>query len=317
MKTRDEFDKVREMSRDIIFRSEDVLRINDEAIDLILKPKVLEFAEAKKGIGWLPAGSDLLVVDEMGLNLFLNVINFCYKDPESGHEYVYIDHKVDIVKRATGLLAAMARSGIHWNRLWEVRRITQKSWSKMIQLDRNNPMYLGDERGQRIVEFAGWLEDAGFDTVTAFLADNHFDAGEISLALMKSDLFSDKFMKRAQLAARMMSDVLERRSGGPFSGLEKLTVMADYRVPQVFYNLGVVFLSERLRNTLSANTPITSGSREELALRATAVYIGEKLAKEIRISEAKTDNLLWGLSQTMAKSGQMLTPHMIVATDAY
>jgi hypothetical protein len=64
-------------------------------------------------------------------------------------------------------------------------------------------------------------------------------------------------------------------------------------------------------------TPIPAGSREEKALRATAVYVGKIVADRLGISEAEADNVLWGLSQDMVRKGEMAIPHMIVATDAY
>jgi hypothetical protein len=52
-------------------------------------------------------------------------------------------------------------------------------------------------------------------------------------------------------------------------------------------------------------------------LRATAVVLGEEVAKRLSISESEADGILWGLSQAMAKMGEMIIPHMLVATDAY
>jgi hypothetical protein len=140
---------------------------------------------------------------------------------------------------------------------------------------------------------------------------------KIAQALIDSGYFKDEFLKRAQVALKMMGAVTAGHLGRGLNGINELTCMADYRIPQVFYNLGVVRLSSGLELLLIRQEPILSGSRAELALRATVIVIGLKLAGMMANCEAEVDTLLWEFSQQMDKSGQMKIPHMLVATDKY
>lgn len=310
---------VREMSRQILSQSTDLLTVDDAALESVLIPRIEQYLENQRAGGWTPAGAELPLEQELGLNLFLNVVNFCYKDPDTGKEYVYSSKTGRQIKRATGLLAALAESGVRWDDFFEVFSLGKDEWAQMIQLNEYNPMYLGTERGQRVSKVALHELSRGHETITDYLEDCDYNAVNIMGSLSENGYFKDDFLKRAQLAARMISDVLLRRTGTPLIGMDKLTVMADYRIPQVFYNLpGVVDIkSDDLLYNLVNGMPIEAGSRQELALRATAVSIGEKVSRRMGVIEADIDGYLWGLSQEMVKKDEMSIPHMIVATDAY
>ena len=308
---------VREKAARIIDSSHDLIQIDETAIETVLIPRIQKFLENQKAEGWAPAGGELPVEQELGVNLFLDVINFCYKDPYSGHEYAYTNPGQ--FKRATGLLQALVDSGVDWNDFSKVSAISAKQWTEIVQLSPNNPMYLGEERGERLVKMADYLLSQGIPTMTDLLDSIDYDAINLVEFLQDTGLFIDEFQKRSQLAARMVSNVLTRRQMTPLSGVENLTVMADYRIPQVFYNLpGVVTIkSDDLLYNLVYDVPLDPGSREEQALRATSVTIGKTVAEKMGVMEADVDGYLWGLSQEMVKRGEMSIQHMMVATDAY
>jgi hypothetical protein len=100
-------------------------------------------------------------------------------------------------------------------------------------------------------------------------------------------------------------------------GMRLLTCMADYSIPQLLYNLGAVKLNPNLRLQLEELNPIQPGSREELALRAAVVVVAEGLAKEMGVTEAELNTLLWEYSQELDQAGRLPIPHMLVATDKY
>ncbi|HOX95919.1 MAG TPA: queuosine salvage family protein [Candidatus Woesebacteria bacterium] len=309
---------IREMSEEILSKSQDILSIEKDDISTVLLPKIETYLSEKKASKWLPEGNLLTLEQECGMNLFLNVINFCYKDPSSGHEYVYVTDDGKLIKRATGLITALSRSGIDWDNFAEVQNLSPERWEGVTQISRENPMYLGDERLKRITEFASYLASLGYVNMDDFLGGCDFDTKKMVNIFVNSRYFKDDFLKRAQLACRMINDVWTRRGGFPLKDIETLTVMADYRIPQVFYNLGVVTINDfELMDKLMTGSPIDPNSREERALRATAVVIGKEVAEKLGITEADVDGILWGLSQDMVRKGEMEIPHMIVATDAY
>ena len=311
-------EEIRDMARMILARSRDLIEIDSDAIIEILVPRINQHLENQRTDNWIPAGSMLSLEQELGLNLFLNVINFCYKDPQTGREYTYIDKAGRSIKRATGLITALADSGVAWDNFAEILKLDEDRWNNMLQLSNGNILYLGHERRDRVVKMAKYALRQGPTTIIDYLESSKFNALNLVNNLSESGLFNDEFLKRAQLASRMISDVFQRRTGRPLFATENLTVMADYRIPQVFYNLGVVNLNDSsLMAKLMAEEPVESGSRYELSLRATAVSVGEVVAHNLGVIEASVDGYLWGLSQEMVKKGEMKIPHMLVATDAY
>lgn len=309
---------IRVESETILNNAKDLMGIDMTSIDEVLMPRIRQYLATRKEGSRIPEGHYLSLESEAGLNLFIDVINFCYKDPATGNEYRFTDKDGRIIKRATGLLAAMARSGVDWNDFERMSKISMNEWAQMIQLSDDNPMFLGEERREKIVGFAKFLLSQNYENMPKLLFDCDYDVLIILDLLNESGYFKDMFMKRSQLACRMINDVLVRRGGDPLSNIERLTVMSDYRIPQVLYNLGAVDLVDKsLVEKLVSGSPIEASSREEMALRATAVVVGKMVADKLGICEAEADGILWGLAQDMAKNEEMIVPHMVVATDAY
>ena len=179
---------VREKAARIIDSSHDLIQIDETAIETVLIPRIQKFLENQKAEGWAPAGGELPVEQELGVNLFLDVINFCYKDPYSGHEYAYTNPGQ--FKRATGLLQALVDSGVDWNDFSKVSAISAKQWTEIVQLSPNNPMYLGEERGERLVKMADYLLSQGIPTMTDLLDSIDYDAINLVEFLQEINYYS-------------------------------------------------------------------------------------------------------------------------------
>lgn len=308
-------DSVRELSKKILEESADLLKIDLNSVNQVLVPRLQRFM-LDSHPSTTREGNDLSLQESLGVTLFYNVINFCYKDPENGHEYEFRkDGKV--IKRSTGLFIAMMSADINWGDFLNVANLTPEKWAELTQIDENNTMFLGMDRGRRIKLFANKLVKDGFYSPGDFLEAMNFDTDNILPYLADSGFFTDDFLKRAQLNIRMLDDVFKQYKVAGIKNTNKLTAMADYRIPQVFYNLGAVIISPKLEMLLEGQYPIEPGSREEKALRATVPVIAEHVAKALNIEEGYADTLLWTLSQVMAKNNELPVPHMIVATDAY
>ncbi|KAF8895629.1 hypothetical protein BD779DRAFT_1500613 [Infundibulicybe gibba] len=63
--------------------------------------------------------------------------------------------------------------------------------------------------------------------------------------------------------------------------IHRLTMFADYRVPQILHHLRILEYPLSLVRMLHAGTPIASGSREELSLRAASIIAVERVREEI------------------------------------
>lgn len=307
-------ESIRENAKLILAQSSDILTLDYTAIREVLAPRLAAF---QKEPPYIPAPEKPMTLErELGVTLFMDVVNFCFMDPANGHEYAF-EKDGKVTKRSSGLFRAMKEADIDWNNLIEVAALSPEKWKSITQLSDTNTMYLGEERGLRIRGFAKLLLDQGFKDVDDFIESMGLPAEAMLSKLAESGYFSDEFLKRAQLTVRMLDDVYKARGLKGFEHTEILTAMADYRLPQVFYNFGAVKLSENLLNHLNSQNPIESDSREERALRATVIVVGEELSKIMGITEGDIDTLLWTLSQKMARANELPIPHMLVATDKY
>ena len=61
----------------------------------------------------------------------------------------------------------------------------------------------------------------------------------------------------------------------------RLTMFADYRVPQILHHLFILSYPPSLLRKLHSHTPLTSGSREEVSLRAASIVAVERVREEI------------------------------------
>jgi hypothetical protein len=237
-------------------------------------------------------------------------------DPESKQEYKYISKNQDLIPRSTGLFRAMQESDVKWRDFKDVARLTNTKWITFTQINQENPLYLGPERHNRIIKFANYLIDKGYRNPTQLLEEQHFNVKNILQILVGSKLFEDKFLKRAQVAVKGIAEAIAQ-DNITLQGIDELTCMPDYRLPQVFYNLNIINLDPKVLNSLLKLEILEPNGDVEISLRASVVVIGETLSKLMNKPEFQVDSLLWRLSQKLSEQGKLKIPHMIVATDKY
>jgi hypothetical protein len=107
------------------------------------------------------------------------------------------------------------------------------------------------------------------------------------------------FYKRAQL---LVSDLHGAFGGQRVRDLDALTMFADYKVPQVLRQLGVLAYSEELESTLRRGALIPYGDPREVEIRAASVQAVEELARLLptrgsAVPVYEIDWRLWTLGQ--------------------
>lgn len=307
--------KVREHARDVLKESSNILTIDTKAIDTNLIPRLEELDRM-----WdkLPFTRGHRMFDQdLGLVVYYNVMNFCFQDPKTRHEYTYTTQAGKKQTRSTAFFTALAEAPVDWNDPKAVRRISLDRWMKMTQQSEKNVLYLGKERLEKAIGFSNFLIEKGYPSVVAFVEADQRDAQNLIYVFIESGYYEDEFLKRAQLTLRSIDEIMTAHKHLHLKRIDLLTCMADYRLPQVFYNTGVVKLSDELKKKLKNQEEIIAGSPEEKALRATVIVVGEYIAKAMHTTESNIDRLLWELSQEMAHDGELPIPHMLVATDKY
>lgn len=93
--------------------------------------------------------------------------------------------------------------------------------------------------------------------------------------------------KRAQIFAADLWGAFKGQGYGDFKDVNSLTIMADYIVPAVLQQLGVLKYSPTLASTIEASGEIGPGTEEEVELRACSVYAVEKMRELISAKSGK------------------------------
>jgi hypothetical protein len=74
-------------------------------------------------------------------------------------------------------------------------------------------------------------------------------------------------MKRAQIFVADIWACFEGKSYGEFRDIDKITMFADYRVPQILSTLGALYIGPQIDAAIRDKKIIESGSRWEVQLR--------------------------------------------------
>lgn len=110
------------------------------------------------------------------------------------------------------------------------------------------------------------------------------------------------FYKRAQLLAWDMYLAFGGKGYGSFYDIDQLTAFADYKLPQVLRELGVLSYGKELSDLVDSGVTIPQGSPMEIEIRAGTIVAVELLKKEMgrhkaHVSSPEIDFLLWNLGQ--------------------
>ena len=113
-----------------------------------------------------------------------------------------------------------------------------------------------------------------------------------------------RFYKRAQILAGDLAGGLDGSPLGVFHDLDQLTAFADYKVPQVLRQLGVLRYSGRLATTIARRELIAAGSAPEIEIRAATIWGCELLRQALRergrdVPAHALDWLLWTTGQSL------------------
>lgn len=76
-----------------------------------------------------------------------------------------------------------------------------------------------------------------------------------------------RFLKRAQILVADIWACFQGEGYGAFRDIDKITMFADYRIPQILNTMGCVFYSPVLDLTIREKRIIESGTKWELQLR--------------------------------------------------
>ncbi|KAI7860625.1 hypothetical protein BDC45DRAFT_492409 [Circinella umbellata] len=120
-------------------------------------------------------------------------------------------------------------------------------------------------------------------------------------------------LKRAQILIADIWACFDGQGYGVFHDIDKITMFADYRVPQSLYSLGVLKYSHDLMTKLEKQEMLPSGSREEIEIRGNSIWAVELMVRRIKEIDPTTnanailiDFYIWDTAKEL--QDQMIVP---------
>ena len=248
---------------------------------------------------------DLPRTDLIQFIFVLNTINFQFREFQAPWRKFTVEYKGHVYGGFFGLAYAL-RKAIEQN-------IPVLDADFLARLDREEALRLF--RGEDIV--IPMLEErfAILNNVGKVLNERY--EGEFATALRKTNLafnngkglvevlgrdfytFNDvhlykptgstvKFFKKAQLLLAMLH--YAEKAQFTLKDIDRLTVFADYKLPQALRDLSIIEYSKGLAHKVDNRILIPSGSVEEIEIRAHTIYASDLLCKEV--NKHRTDKVI-------------------------
>lgn len=139
------------------------------------------------------------------------------------------------------------------------------------------------EQRIRCLRDAGRVLDEDFDgSVITLIEDaKQSAAGLVNLLAEKFTCFADegtferkkvRFLKRAQILVADLWAAFDGQGYGEFNDIDKITMFADYRIPQMLHALGVMWFCPSLEAKIRRLETIESGHTWEMQIRGESVW---------------------------------------------
>uniref|UniRef100_A0A5B6YX01 Queuosine 5'-phosphate N-glycosylase/hydrolase n=1 Tax=Davidia involucrata TaxID=16924 RepID=A0A5B6YX01_DAVIN len=214
----------------------------------------------------------------------LDALNFCF----------WPDEDLNYDNLASGLKAALQND----KSVFDADRLQKYTGPQLRELLKwPRPLPLEDER-VRLMHEIGLELERSFEGKASNLVESCGKSAAKLVALVTCHFpgFRDHSLykghqvflyKRAQIFAADLWGAFKGKGYGEFNDIGSVTIFADYIVPAVLRQLGVLRYSSALASIIEANSEIGSGSEEEVELRACSVYAVEKMRELISQKSGK------------------------------
>ncbi|KAG7285387.1 hypothetical protein NEMBOFW57_010014 [Staphylotrichum longicolle] len=125
-----------------------------------------------------------------------------------------------------------------------------------------------------------------------------------------------RILKRAQILVADLWACFEGEGYGKFRDIDKITMFADYRVPQILNTMGCISYSPPLDTAIRLKKDIPCGKSWEMQLRACSIWCVELIRREIvkrypgtHTNAILIDFFLYDTIKEMEAAGQESVPH--------
>jgi hypothetical protein len=242
----------------------------------------------------------------------LDSLNFCFWPPLGSLTWE-IDDSLGRLSGYFALAAALKRaveSGIP---------ITEAEYLAELSLDQLRQILGGQGVLQLLEDRLKILQELGQVLLEDYGGKGHHlvetaDRSAVKLARLLADELSSFrdtaayqgrktfFYKRAQIFAADLHGAFGAKDWGDFADIDQLTAFADYKLPQVLRQLGILRYTRALAQKVDQKILLESGDPEEVEIRANTIWAVELMRRELdRIGKVlrafEIDHILWHLGQ--------------------
>lgn len=302
----------------------DFVKINKSKLNKIAESFIIQTNKSWLSESPFPIG-DLTNEEKLMFAVIFNGLSFSYW----GNPYWNVDYKGVLHTRGSwSLVACIFRSIEDGRSLLDPYKIKTISVDNLNELLRGNtPIPLIQER-HKIVnkigmvicdEFGGVFSNFmnKYGSESGVLLDaiiDHFEPAFDDFGIYKGkEVFFDK---RAQALIESIHSIFEGSGYGNIKNIENLTALADYIIPNLLRNAGILEYSIELINIIDSETLIEKGSSYEIEIRSATIWVVEMLRLKLISmgfkSNAQTINdYLWTIGRSVN------TPFHKVRTTAY
>ncbi|KAI5467036.1 hypothetical protein BGZ63DRAFT_15105 [Mariannaea sp. PMI_226] len=125
-----------------------------------------------------------------------------------------------------------------------------------------------------------------------------------------------RLLKRAQILVADLWACFNGESYGEFYDIDKITMFADYRIPQILISLGALYCCPGIAAAIKDKKLIESGSSWEIQLRSCSIWCVELIRREIKrqhpeahVNAILIDFFLYDSVKEMEAAGKEPIPH--------
>lgn len=246
--------------------------------------------------------------------LVLDALNFCFWDDEPRWRVIVDGERLDGYWALAAALTRAMRAGIPLDDAGYLAQITRDDLAEIFRGEGMIPLL--DERVHNLRE-VGRVLHARYDGqfAKAIVAAGRSAVRLVELVVDAFPSFRDtaryrghevRFYKRAQILVGDIHGTFGGDGLGAFDDLFELTAFADYKVPQVLHQLGILTYTPALRERLAARDVLPAGSPEEIEIRAATVWGVEELRRAMVARGKPVD--AYALDWMLWQAGQQLPP---------
>jgi|SRR3989344_206937 len=235
-------------------------------------------------------GADLSPEDKLQLDFAYNATNFCYW----GHPHAqwFIEYQGREVHGAYGMKAAFNRaleSGMPLLDSSFLENLKEEDLARIV--DGGGHLLLFNERLKFLRQFGRVLNSKYEGKATNVVEAAQGDAIRLVDEITSNfPCYNDSvdydgsrvlFHKRAQLVAHNVHTLLQKQGKG-LARTDELTALADYKVPQILRNVGILEYAPTLAANIDSMIPLPTGSPEEVEIRAFTLEACERMAQNLK-----------------------------------